>query len=131
MEIHFKIAGFFLLILALTHIAFPKYFNWKKELHSLSLINRQLMFVHTFFIALVLLLMGLLCLSSSKELIGTVLGKKISLGFGIFWTARLFIQFSIYSPELWRGKKFETIIHFAFSLLWIYLSVLFLSAFFF
>lgn len=126
MEIHFKIIGLLLTTLALVHGIFPKYFNWKEELKSLSMINRQMMTVHTFFIALVVFLMGLLCLTSTTELIGTKLGKTISLGLGIFWSIRLFIQFFGYSPKLWRGKPFETVAHIFFSLLWIYLSVVFL-----
>ena len=130
MEIHFKIIGALLIVLALVHIAFPKYFNWDEELKSLSLINRQLMTVHTFFIALTVFLMGLLCLTSSNELVETSFGKKISLGLGIFWAFRLFIQFFGYSTELWKGKRFETLIHIIFSLLWIYLSVMFLATYF-
>lgn len=125
METHLKIIGFFLIFLAVVHIFFPKYFKWKSELQSLSLINRQMMIVHTFFIALVVLLMGLLCLFSPKELIETELGKTISLGFGVFWSIRFIIQFVGYSSKLWRGKKFETIIHVIFSLLWAYLSIVF------
>ena len=69
MDLHLKIIGILLITLALVHIVFPKYFNWEKELGSLSLINRQMMTVHTFFIALMIFLMGLLCLTSSNELI--------------------------------------------------------------
>ena len=129
MEIHFKIIGVLLIALALVHIFFPKYFNWDKELRSLSLINRQMMIVHTFFIALTIFLIGLLCLTSSNELIGTNLGKKIALGIGIFWTIRLFIQFFGYSTELWKGKKFETFMHIIFLLLWTYLSIVFLKTY--
>ena len=130
MEIHFKIIGVLLIALALAHIVFPKYFNWDKELKSLSLINRQMMTVHTFFIALTVLLMGLLCLTSSAELIETNLGKKISLGLGIFWTVRLFVQFFGYSIDLWKGKKFETIVHILASIFWAYLSLIFLRIYF-
>lgn len=130
MEMHFKIIGVLLITLALVHISFPKYFNWEKELKSLNLINRQMMTVHTFFIALTLFLMGLLCLTSSKELIETNLGKKISFGLGIFWTVRLFIQFFVYSTSLWKGKKFETFMHIIFSLLWTYLSIIFVTTYF-
>ncbi len=126
MELHLKIIGVALIVLALIHVIFPKYFNWKQDLSSVSLINRQVMYVHTFFIALVVLLMGLLCLTSSQEIVTTPLGKKIALGLGIFWICRLFIQFFGYSSELWRGKTFETIIHILFSLLWTYLSIVFL-----
>jgi hypothetical protein len=112
--------------LAIIHVVFPKRFNWTEELSSLSLINRQVMYVHTFFIALVVLLMGILCLTSAKELIETDLGNKIVLGLGIFWMLRLLIQFFGYSSTLWKGKIFETTIHIVFSFLWIYLSTIFL-----
>jgi hypothetical protein len=125
METHLKIIGILLITLALVHIIFPKYFNWKEELKSLNLINRQMMTVHTFFIALIVFLMGLLCLTSSTELLETELGKTILLGFAIFWTIRLFIQFFGYSSKLWKGKTFETTIHIVFSGLWTYLSIIF------
>lgn len=126
MELHLKFIGIILMALALVHAIFPKYFQWKQELQSLSLINRQLMYVHTFFIALVVFLMGLLCLSSAPEIVATPFGRKISLGLGFFWLCRLLIQFFGYSPALWRGKPFETIVHIVFSLLWTYLSIVFI-----
>ncbi len=125
MEIHFKIIGILLLFLAVIHIFFPRYFNWKKELQSLSLINKQMMFVHTFFIAFVIFLMGLLCISSSSDLIHTPLGKTISFGLGIFWFVRLIFQLCVYSSLLWKGKPFETTIHILFLFLWSYLSAVF------
>lgn len=125
MEIHYEIIGTILIALALVHVIFPKYFNWDTELKKLSLINRQMMTVHTFFIALVVLLMGLLCLTSSTDLVETKLGKTISLGLGIFWVVRLFVQFFGYSSKLWKGKTFETVIHILFSLLWMYFSIVF------
>lgn len=130
MHLHLNIAGLLLIVLALIHIGFPERFNWNKELASLSLINRQMMVTHTFFIALTVFLMGLLCLTSSNELIETSLGKRIALGFGVFWGIRLFIQFFGYSSELWKGKTFETIMHVLFSLFWAYLSMLFLIIYF-
>lgn len=125
MNFNLKIIGILLIALALVHVIFPKYFNWDKELGSLSLINRQMMVVHTFFISLLVFLMGLLCLTSSNELIDTNLGKKISLGLGIFWTLRLIIQFFGYSSKLWKGKAFETTVHILFTFLWAYLSFIF------
>jgi hypothetical protein len=126
MEIHYKIIGILLMLLALIHIIFPKYFNWKDELKSLSLINREMMTIHTLFIAVVVFLMGLLCLTSATALIETDLGKRISLGLGIFWGLRLFTQFFGYSTELWKGKPFETTVHILFSLFWTYLTIVFM-----
>ena len=114
-----------LIILAIVHAAFPRRFKWKDELSSLSLINRQMMVVHTFFIALTLLLMGALCIYNSNEIINTPFGRIIALGMFIFWGVRLVFQFFVYSSDLWKGKKFETLIHILFSLLWLYFTAIF------
>lgn len=111
--------------LAAVHAIFPKYFNWKQELASLSLINKQMMQVHTFFIALVVLMMGFICFTSPTELLETPLGKKISLAFAIFWGARFVIQFFGYSSALWKGKTFETVVHIVFAAFWGYCTVVF------
>lgn len=127
-EIHIRTIGLISICLAILHFAFPSRFNWKQELKSLSLINKQLMQVHTFFIALVVLLMGLLCLFMSSELVHTLLGKWILRGMFVFWFTRLIFQFFVYSSRLWKGKKFETIIHIIFSFTWIYFSAVMLLA---
>jgi len=98
-------------------------------MQNISRINREMMYVHTFFIALAVLLMGLLCITSAKAIISTPLGNKLALGFFIFWFMRLVIQFAGYSPALWRGKRFETAMHILFSILWTYFSVVFFMVF--
>lgn len=125
METHLKIIGALLLVLSLLHLGFPHRFHWREELATLSLLNRQIMQVHTFFIGFTLFLMGLLCLFCAPDLVATALGKTICRGLGIFWSVRLLFQFFVYSPRLWRGKIFETGVHILFSLLWLYLSAIF------
>lgn len=125
MTLHIKIVGSMLLLLSLMHVVLPRYFNWTQELSGLSLINKQIMYVHTFFIAFVVLLMGLLCIYSSTELVSSPLGQHLSLGLFIFWFTRLLFQFFVYSPKVWRGKKLETFVHIVFALLWSYFSSVF------
>jgi len=127
MTLQLEFIGALLVVLALLHVGFARYFDWRREFAVVSLINRQMMYVHTFFVAFVVLLMGLLCLTSAAELVSTLLGRRVALGLGIFWLARLLIQFFGYSASLWRGKRFETVIHVLFSLLWLYLTVIFLQ----
>ena len=110
------------------HLFFPWYFGWKVDLESMKPINRQMMTVHTFFIALGILLIGLLCLVAAKDLIQTNLGKTMNFGLGIFWATRFFFQHFVYSRELWKGKLFETSIHIVFSVIWAYFSVVFLCS---
>ncbi len=126
MELHLKIIGWLLIVLSLVHVGFPRYFNWKKELGKLQLVNKQMMGVHTFFIALVVLMMGVLCLVISPDEMDSSLGKKVMLGLFVFWFLRLCIQFFWYSPKLWRGRPFETVVHIVFAALWAYLSIVFL-----
>ena len=130
MQLHIKITGALFSVLALAHIVFPKYFQWKKELVGLSLVNRQMMYVHTLFIALVVLLMGILCFTSADAIVGTELGRRLALGLGVFWGVRLLVQFFGYSSKLWRGKRFETAVHIVFSVLWLYVTVVFFRVFF-
>jgi len=85
-----------------------------------------MMLVHVFFIALTVFMMGLLCVVHTEDLIATNMGKAISLGLGVFWVIRLLIQFFGYASELWRGKVFETTVHVVFSLLWVYVSIVFI-----
>ena len=126
MLLQLRIIGFVLVVLALLHAAFARYFNWRTEFAPVSLINRQMMYVHTFFVAFMVLLMGVLCLTSAPDLVATPLGRRVALGCGVFWLARLLIQFFGYSPELWRGKRFETCVHVVFIGFWSYLSVIFI-----
>jgi len=121
-------AGVLLVLLTLLHLAFPRYFRWKETLRGLPQISREVMYVHTFFIGLTVLLMGALCLTSAEMMLSPGLGRRICLGLGIFWAARLVIQFFGYSPELWRGKRFETCVHVAFALLWTFLAAVFFVA---
>ncbi len=131
MEIHFNIIGIVLVLLAAIHAVFPSYFHWKSELSRLSLINRQVMWVHTFFIAFMVLAMGSACMCCAEELLNTAFGKKITFFLAIFWTLRLFVQFFVYSRKLWWGKRFETLVHIVFSILWIYFSTVFWLAYFY
>ncbi len=126
MEAQLRIAGGLLLALAGMHGIFPRYFDWKEGLKSLSLINRQIMSIHTVFIALGVGLMGLLCLVAAPDLVHTPLGKTVCTGLGFFWGVRLLVQFWGYSPELWRGRRLETSIHIMFIVLWGYFAGIFL-----
>lgn len=83
------------------------------------------MYVHTFFIAFMVLLMGVFCISSAAAIIHTELGRQLALGLFIFWGTRLIFQLFVYSPKVWKGKLFETAIHVISTIFWTYLSIVF------
>lgn len=127
MEVHLHIIGFVLLALSFVHLDFPRRFFWKKELPQLSLLNRQMMQVHTFFIALTVAMIGALCFFYADLLISTELGRVICFGLAVFWTIRLVIQLFVYSSKLWKGKRFETFVHILFTCFWAYMALVFWS----
>lgn len=130
MESLLEFSGFLMIGLALVHAVFPRHFKWAEELRSITLLTRQIHYIHTFFIALTILLLGVLCLTNPSELLTTPLGRQVCIGIFVFWFCRLLIQFFGYSPSLWKGKRFETAVHILFALLWTFFSAVFgLAAF--
>ncbi len=132
LALHLKFCGAALLGLAALHAVMGRHLRWKEDLASLSLVNRQIFYVHTFFLALVLALLGLLSLFGTSALLQpSLLARYLLGGITLFWLFRLVFQFAVYSPQLWHGKKFETLIHVVFTLLWSYMSVVYAWAWYF
>lgn len=130
LDLHLKWAGLTLIFLALSHAFFGERFKWKQELAQLSLLNRQMFYVHTFFVAFVLVMLGSLALFGTRGFLEpTFLGRCFSGSVTLFWLTRLIFQFAVYSPDLWRGKKFETFIHYLFAFAWSYYTAVFGWAF--
>jgi hypothetical protein len=128
---HFKIVGLALMILALAHIPIHRHFKWKEETTILSLLTRQIFHVHTFFVALTVWMFGALTFFFTDELLQpSELSVAILLGFTIFWAIRLLVQLFVYDAALWRGKRFETMMHIIFTCFWIYCVSVYGYAFF-
>lgn len=126
LNLHLKAVGILLLLLAVAHLGFPKRFAWKDDLAKLSLLNRQIFEVHCFFIVLTLTLFGLLSLVYTGLLLQPdPLAKVILIGLVIFWAARLFIQIFVYDSRLWKGNRFNTVMHVLFSLMWTYYTTIY------
>ena len=122
-EMYVRVAGALQIALAMAHVFFPKRFNWKEELSRLSLLNRQIFLVHTAFISLMLLMMGALSLFATETLLHSGrLSRLVLGGFASFWCLRLVFQWFVYDRRLWLGHRFNTIVHFLFTALWLYLA---------
>src|SRR5205823_8670045 len=103
-----RLSGMFLLALFVLNFFVPRKFKWADELPRLSLLNRRIFQVHAIFIALILLMMGLLLVTLPRELIAPdPLARAVCAGLAFFWAVRLWMQWFLYYAELWRGKPFE------------------------
>lgn len=121
-----RIAGVGLILLALLHIPIGKQLRWKEDCKQLTPVNESVFFVHTLFICVVLVMMGLPCLIQPEIFVlPTAAGAWLSWSFAAFWFIRLYCQFFVYRADLWRGKRMETVVHWWFSFLWTALAGLF------
>ena len=124
--VHFRIVGMLMAGLVIVNLFVPRHLRWREELARLSLVNRQIVQVHSAFIVLTLLLLSALLLTSAESLAEpSPLSRALLGGLTIFWTARLLAQWCFYSPEVWRGDAFRTTVHYVFSGLWIYVAAVF------
>ena len=120
---HLRLAGALLLLLGMSHAFFNRYFGWERELEAVSLLTRQIFFVHTFFIGMGVALAGAVSLFYADALLRPgALSRAILAGLTAFWFCRLLAQFLAYDSAIWRGNRFRTIMHAAFSVLWCYIT---------
>ena len=49
LSMNLRIVGILLVLLGLSHAFFSRYFGWERELADVSLLTRQIFFVHSFF----------------------------------------------------------------------------------
>ncbi len=130
LEFAFKIAGILLMILGPAHLYFYKYFDWEEESRKMSPLNGQIFLVHSFFISLVVLMMGILLFFYTRTLLmPSALGRLVLLGLLIFWSSRLIIQLFFYDVKLWKGNPLYTFVHISFTFLWTYLVVILVYAY--
>lgn len=121
-----RLAGAGLILLAVLHVPISRHLKWREQALLLSPVNASIFRVHTFFICLVLVMMGLPCLvDPSVFLEYSRAGAWLAWSYAVFWATRLFFQWFVYPTDLWRGKKFETIAHACFTVVWLSLAVLF------
>ena len=123
LTVHLRIVGVLLMVLGLSHVFFNRFFGWERELASVSLLTRKIFFVHTFFIGLGVATAGAGSLLYAGALLEPgVLSRAILVGMVIFWLCRLLAQWFAYDAAIWRGDRFRTAMHVAFSALWIYVT---------
>ena len=124
LQLHVQIVGALLLSLGIAHSFFSRYFGWEKELISLSVLTRRIFWVHSFFIALILAMLGVCSLFYTDALLEpTPLSRVLLAGIVSFWLCRLAIQFLVYDSAIWKGRPFYTFMNVAFSFFWVYVVI--------
>jgi hypothetical protein len=125
LAVHLRLVGAIMAMLVVVNVLVPRRFNWSEELSRVSLVNRQIFQAHTTFLVLLLaLLAALFGLYADALLEPNRLSRAILIGLTIFWGLRMLMQWFFYSPVLWRGHRFNTIMHGVFSAAWVYVTAI-------
>ena len=126
LSLSLRFAGAGLILLALLHVPIGNHLRWREDAARLTPVNASIFRVHTFFICLVLVLMGLPCLFDPWVFLErSRAGCWIAWSYAAFWGIRLYVQWFVYPSDLWRGKPPEAMTHFVFTIVWAALTALF------
>jgi len=108
-----KIVAVLQLSVAVLNLFLPRILKWRKDLEQLSLLPRQVFYVHSWFISITLALFGILTFRFADQMaLGTdELALWLAGAVGLFWGIRTIVQMVYYSPSHWLGKTDRTIVH--------------------
>jgi hypothetical protein len=119
---HLTLVGPILLVLGLVHVALPRVLAWQHELSGASLLNRQVSYVHCYFIGLVCVLWGLLPLVAGPDLLRPhPVTRLVLVGAVGFWGSRLVIQLGVFNRHARRSRAWCAV-SLAGTALWAYLT---------
>ena len=127
--LHLRLVGVVMAWLVVVNLLVPRRFHWREEMSRLSLVNRQIFQAHSVFLVLTLALFSALLLTCGPALLEpTRLSRAVLAGLTIFWGLRMLMQWCFYSPLIWRGHRFNTVMHYTFSVVWVYVTTVFAVA---
>lgn len=122
LPLNLTIAGVILLGLGILHVALPAVLRWREEFAAVSVLNREVSYVHCFFIGLACLLWGLLPLIAGKSLLAPgPVTRLVLAGAVIFWGSRLIIQLAVFNRHAARSAGWR-MLSLSGTGMWLYLT---------
>ena len=82
------------IVLCMASAVVPKFLEWGKELKSLPVLLRQMFWIYAGYILIINFCFGIISILGASELLNhSFLAKCITLFIGVYWLARVIIQF--------------------------------------
>jgi hypothetical protein len=124
LTLNLTITGAILIGLGALHIALPAALGWHRELAGASPLNREVSYVHCFFIGLACVLWGLLPLTAASQLLQpSPVTRLVLIGAVVFWASRLIIQLAVFNRHA-RQSAAWLALSTAGTALWLYLTAI-------
>ncbi|CAN5726898.1 hypothetical protein BH11VER1_BH11VER1_21660 [soil metagenome] len=113
LELWLRIVAVAQIALAALSLCLPRILDWKADLGRMSLLVRDVFKIHSWFIALTLVIWGVLTWRFAPEMAHapTDLSRWLCAAIGIFWGIRCILQWAHYDSSHWRGIPSRTLIH--------------------
>lgn len=107
----------------------PRALDWRKNLAPLHPFLRKLFWVYGAFIVLVIISFGTITLLYSRELAaGTPLARALCAFIGIFWFARLLVQFFVFDARQFLTNWFYKIGYHSLTFVFLYFTIVYALA---
>ena len=101
----------------------PAKLGWKEDLRKLTPFNRKLMWVHGGFAVLTIISFGALTLALHSEMLrGDRAGLGLALFIGVYWAARIAVDFLYYQHSDWPAGGVFVVGHVLLSMLFAFLA---------
>ncbi|HUB08207.1 MAG TPA: hypothetical protein VMB50_14460 [Myxococcales bacterium] len=124
-----RAAGASLVALSFLHAALWRALHWGPESERLSPLNARVFAAHTFFVAFVLLGLGLLSFARPDLLLArSDLARLLLWGVVAFWLARLALQALVFDSALRTGRTRPLLVRLGFGLPWVGYAALYGAA---
>lgn len=121
--VNLRIVGAILMALGVFHLALPWVLAWPHESSEASRLNREVNYVHCYFIGLACLLWGLLPLAAGQSLLDrNPVTRLVLVGAVVFWASRLVIQVFVFNRHARESRDWRALSCLGTGL-WIYLTV--------
>ena len=123
LALNLTVAGALLVGLGVLHVALPAVLGWSSELADASPLNREVSYVHCFFIGLACVLRGLLPLTADRLLLQPApVTRLVLIGAVAFWSSRFVVQLVVFNRHARQSVAWLALCT-AGTVLWLYLTV--------
>ena len=125
-ELLLRVAGLVQLGILMASFLVPRVLDWRESLRPLPKLSRDLIWVHGAFIALIIVGFGLLTLFEAPALAaGTPLARAVCTLIGLFWLARLGVQFFVFDAGPFLTSRLLKLGYYSLTVAFLYLSVVY------
>lgn len=91
--------GVFHLGIAIFHLFFWRIFRWKKDLESLTHVNRAIVQILNLCLTFLFFVMAYFSFFHSSELLSAPLGRTMLVSIALFWIFRLILQIGFFGAR--------------------------------